>query len=487
VLVPLLALSVAAALFECRGPSVPRSPSTPTPVLAARLRPVPAWTAAQRAHLRTTLDDAFVPAIAGASGWSLAVLSADGRTLYANRAWDAVTPASTQKLIVASAALAELGPHFRYHTEMLGERTVDSDGALHGDLWLAGSGDPSVRSPDLRAGVAHLATDGLRRIDGGIVVDATIIKPPEINVLWNADDANEDFEAPISGISLDEDTVEFHVIGTAVGRPAAVAFTPASAAVRFSGQVLASVQGDDVIVASTGTPNEFVVSGEIPAGVEEKFWVPVHGIARYAGAVLERMFAQAHVGLGASARVGATPLDATILWDHRSQPLGDLVARMLYVSDNHYAEQFLRTMGALVAGAGDDASGLQVERTFLSRQRIPTPGLHLVDGSGLAHADRVAAITLATILSDAQIGDPAAALYGRLPQGGRQGTLKEYDFTTALGRVRAKSGHLYGVGALAGYVNTYHHGRVVFAFLIDGSPDDADAAIVRAVDRLATL
>jgi D-alanyl-D-alanine carboxypeptidase/D-alanyl-D-alanine-endopeptidase (penicillin-binding protein 4) len=105
----------------------------------------------------------------------------------------------------------------------------------------------------------------------------------------------------------------------------------------------------------------------------------------------------------------------------------------------------------------------------------------------LAHADRVAAITLATILSDAQIGDPAAALYGRLPQGGRQGTLKEYDFTTALGRVRAKSGHLYGVGALAGYVNTYHHGRVVFAFLIDGSPDDADAAIVRAVDRLATL
>ncbi|MBV9233477.1 MAG: D-alanyl-D-alanine carboxypeptidase, partial [Candidatus Eremiobacteraeota bacterium] len=61
-----------------------------------------------------------------------------------------------------------------------------------------------------------------------------------------------------------------------------------------------------------------------------------------------------------------------------------------------------------------------------------------------------------------------------------------YDFTTALGRVRAKSGHLSGVASLAGYVTTLHHGRVAFAFMIEGSRGDPDAAIVRAVDRLAT-
>ncbi|MBV8333172.1 MAG: D-alanyl-D-alanine carboxypeptidase, partial [Candidatus Eremiobacteraeota bacterium] len=65
-----------------------------------------------------------------------------------------------------------------------------------------------------------------------------------------------------------------------------------------------------------------------------------------------------------------------------------------------------------------------------------------------------------------------------------QGTLKEYDFTTALGRVRAKSGHIGGVASLAGYANTLHHGRVAFAFSINGSPGDPDAAIVRAVNRL---
>ena len=135
----------------------------------------------------------------------------------------------------------------------------------------------------------------------------------------------------------------------------------------------------------------------------------------------------------------------------------------------------------------DDAGGLAVERSFLSERGIPDPGLHLDDGSGLSSENRIAAITLARILSDAQLRGGESSLYMLLPQGGRQGTLRDYDFTTALGRVRAKSGHISGVSALAGYANTAHHGRIVFAFLINGSPGDPDAAIVRAVNRLATF
>jgi len=415
------------------------------------------------------------------------VLSTAGQPLYARRASDAVTPASTQKVIVAATALAELGSQFRYDTALLGSAPIGSDGVLRGDLWLAGSGDPSLRYGDLQAGVDRLASLGLRRVEGGVVVDAASVQGPEINALWNADDANEDFEAPTSGMSLDEDTVEFRVIGTTAGSPARVTFVPDSAAVRFSGQVTTSSQYDDVVVAAMQAPNVFAVSGYVPPGVEEKFWVPVHGIPRYAGAVLERMLAHAGIATGQAPRVGSAPLNTTIVWEHRSPSLSGVVARMLYVSDNHYAEQLLRTLGGLRAGRGDVAHGLMVERIFMARRHIPTPQLHLVDGSGLAHADRIAAITLASILADAQRGDPDAALYRRLPEGGRQGTLKEYDFTTALGRVRAKSGHLSGVGALAGYVNTYRHGRVVFAFLVDGSPGDPDAAIVRAVDRLAAM
>jgi D-alanyl-D-alanine carboxypeptidase/D-alanyl-D-alanine-endopeptidase (penicillin-binding protein 4) len=130
----------------------------------------------------------------------------------------------------------------------------------------------------------------------------------------------------------------------------------------------------------------------------------------------------------------------------------------------------------------NDAGGVAAERTFLAQRGIPDPGLRLVDGSGLSADNRVAAITLARLLAASQ-----SSLYLLLPRGGREGTLQDYEFTSALGRVRAKSGHLSDVSALAGYVTTRHHGRIAFAFLIDGSPADPDAAIVRAVDRLSTF
>jgi D-alanyl-D-alanine carboxypeptidase/D-alanyl-D-alanine-endopeptidase (penicillin-binding protein 4) len=160
---------------------------------------------------------------------------------------------------------------------------------------------------------------------------------------------------------------------------------------------------------------------------------------------------------------------------------------MLVHSDNHYAEQLLRTVGGEGVGGPDDAGGIATEKHFLSERGIPVPGLVLLDGSGLAAENRVAAETLAAILVDAQLRGGDASLYMLLPQGGRQGTLRHYDFTTALGRVRAKSGHIGGVSCLAGYVNTFHHGRVIFAFLINGSPGDPDASIVRAVNRLASF
>jgi D-alanyl-D-alanine carboxypeptidase/D-alanyl-D-alanine-endopeptidase (penicillin-binding protein 4) len=180
--------------------------------------------------------------------------------------------------------------------------------------------------------------------------------------------------------------------------------------------------------------------------------------------------------------VAAAPLDTVVLWDHRSAPLKVLIAHMLFVSDNHYAEQLLRTLGEEVTGVSDDTGGLAAERAFLERNGVSVPGLRLFDGSGLSPDNRVAALTVARLLAARE-----PSLYPLLPLGGRQGTLAYYDFTTALGRVRAKSGHLSDVSSLAGYVTTTHRGRVAFAFLIDGSPGNPDAAIVRAADRLAVF
>jgi D-alanyl-D-alanine carboxypeptidase/D-alanyl-D-alanine-endopeptidase (penicillin-binding protein 4) len=460
---------------------------SPTParvaLLASRPPPAPPWSASQRGNLQSAVNGALAPALNGADAYSVAVLDETGRLLVGRGENRAVAPASVQKLIVGSVALATLGPAFHFHTLLTGRDYPDANGVLDGDLYFVGSGDPSFRSDALDRGVAQLAREGIKHVNG-VVVDTSAFRGPEINPHWDADDATEDYAAPTSPVSLDGDTVEFHVIGTSPGSAARVTFFPGSDVVSTTGSVLTSSGGeDDVTIGGTQTPNAFRLSGAVPAGVEEKFWLPVYGIPRYVGAVLDRMLTQYGIAHDAPPRVGAAPLDGAVFWDHRSPDLPWLIRHMLVLSDNHFAEQLLRTVGSAAAQAGsDDPGGVAVERRVLQGAGIPTPGLHLVDGSGLSADNRIAAITLASTLAHYE-----PDLYLLLPQGGREGTLKHYDFTTALGRVRAKTGHLGNVASLAGYVNTMHHGRVMFAFLVDGSPGDPDAAYVRAIDLLASM
>ena len=359
----------------------------------AHRTPAPPWNAGARGELQNAIRSALAPGTRDAARWSCVVLAQDGTVLYDDRGSNAVAPASVQKSIVSDASLTEFGMHHRFDTLFAAAQQPDG-GTLHGDLYVAGSGDPSLRSEDLNAAIAALRKAGLSTIDGGVIVDPSALHGEEINPLWNADDANEDFMAATSGISLDEDTAEFHVTGTQPGEPALVTVVPASRDVRTYGSVTTG-GGDDVIIAATETPNLFRLAGNVPPGVEEKFWLPVHGIPQYAGDVIDGLLARDGVSVARDAATGTAPVDAQILWDHRSKPLPVLLKHMLIFSDNHFAEQLMRALGGRSGSAATDRTGLLEERRILAEQGIPVPGLHLVDGSGLAHANRVASITLA--------------------------------------------------------------------------------------------
>lgn len=486
----ILVAGIALLARHAPGPSSPPpaaiAVATPASIASPTPQPAP-WTGSEIASLRAQLTAAFAPAIAGAAHWSLCVIGQNGEVLYAVHARTAIKPASVAKLIVGTTALDVLGESYQYHTLVVASQAPGADGTLGGDLWLVGSGDPSLRSPDLAAAAAKLSRDGLRRIDGGVVVDATAFRGPEINPMWNPDDANEDYQAPISAMSLDDGTVEFDVRGTTPGAVASVRENPWSGALHAMGSVLTVDSGGDpsVIVAALALPNHFALSGDVPAGATDREWVPIHGVAHYVGAVMTQFLHERGIATASGPGAGKAPSERVVLWDHPSLPLRLLERHMLYLSDNHYADQLLRTISLVTTGTGDDRDGIVQERADLARRGIPTPGLHLVDGSGLAEANRVASLTLAEILVHALALPQERGFYDLLPQGGRSGTLKGYAFTSALGRVRAKTGHLTGVSSLAGYVVSRRHGIVSFAFMIDGSPADPDGAMVHAVDRLS--
>ncbi|HTK16110.1 MAG TPA: D-alanyl-D-alanine carboxypeptidase, partial [Acidimicrobiia bacterium] len=154
-------------------PAPPKAPrSAPTPLMSARRVPALFVDAVAAVRLRYQLATVVAPVDAcvavdnGAT--SLVRVNAD-RPLAA---------ASTQKLLVAAAALSVLGAGHHFTTRAVSTGAVDGN-VLTGDLVVVGGGDPVLTSTaDPISGATRLSDladaivqAGITRIDGGIVAD----------------------------------------------------------------------------------------------------------------------------------------------------------------------------------------------------------------------------------------------------------------------------------------------------------------------------
>ncbi|MBV8395172.1 MAG: D-alanyl-D-alanine carboxypeptidase/D-alanyl-D-alanine-endopeptidase [Actinobacteria bacterium] len=131
----------------------------------------PAAAAASAPTLDVQLERAL--ATRPASPWTSAGLVVDlatGQTLFSRAADASLEPASNEKLPVTFAALTELGPAYRFRTEVLGEGHRAGDTWV-GNLVLKGFGDPSLTSHRLALVADELWQDGIRRVTGHVVGD----------------------------------------------------------------------------------------------------------------------------------------------------------------------------------------------------------------------------------------------------------------------------------------------------------------------------
>ena len=458
----------------------PESPTGPTSIPAARS--APAWTAADLRAVQSQLRAALGASALATSG--IAVVDSDGRPLFMRRERTSMTPASTFKVLVGAAALETLGPGYRFATT-LESVVAPVDGTLAGNLYLVGTGDPTLTRDDLRGGASALSRAGVRNVTGMLVADATAFSGPEVNRAWDPDDLQYGYAAGTSALSLDQGTVEFHLVPTTVGAPARIRILPPSDMVSVRGAVLTEYS-TLLDIQRDPARNVFSFDGHVAAGAEQSFWRPLIDLPVYAAGVTRAMLRQRGVEV-AGIRTGVAPVAPHVLWKHSSPRLLDIMHEMFIESNNHYAEQLLRALGA-TRGAGTEQNGARAERAILARGGVPQDGLRIVDGSGLAPSDRVTPLTLATLLARTAAEPHGDLFVGSLPRVGMEGTVRWHHLTDALGRARAKSGHIENVNALTGYVQSRRHGRVAFAFIVnDRRADDGPVydGIDRALDILA--
>src|SRR3954462_12916501 len=82
--------------------------------------------------------------------WGIEIVSLNtGQILYSQNADKLFIPASNTKLFTTAAALALIGPDYKFHTAVETSGTLDRYGRLTGDLTLVGHGDPNLSGREL--------------------------------------------------------------------------------------------------------------------------------------------------------------------------------------------------------------------------------------------------------------------------------------------------------------------------------------------------
>ncbi|HEX7355761.1 MAG TPA: D-alanyl-D-alanine carboxypeptidase/D-alanyl-D-alanine-endopeptidase [Mycobacteriales bacterium] len=420
---PLRRLAVAVvAVSALLVPGASAAPDAPVLAPLGATAPVPSAAAVTTA----LAGPSGVPALGGDLAGEV-VDARSGSVLWQRAASAPHLVASTQKLLVAAAALSVLGPGDGPVTTLLTAGAI-AGGVLHGDLYLRGGGDvllqtmptsaptsaPTTTWPataSLDALAAQLAAAGVRTVTGSVVGDGTLFTGPAEAPGWRPTYVSQGSVAPVTALEVDHGR-----IGTSNVR----SLDPATTAAGY-------------------------LRGRLQA----------HGITVEGGT-----------------RRGGTPAGAVQLAAVTGAPVAVQVQEMLENSDNDLAESLGRRLALALhlppTFAGASAAIMQT----LSRAGLPIGSTHLTDASGLSRDDGVTPQLLTAVLRAAATtrADWRPLLVG-LPVAAFSGTLADRDTgpagVGAAGVVRAKTGNIEGVTAVAGTVVDAHGRLLLFSFVTD--------------------
>jgi serine-type D-Ala-D-Ala carboxypeptidase/endopeptidase (penicillin-binding protein 4) len=418
-----LVLIAAGAVFAYFGlrqddaPAATRSSRLATPLWSPRRVPQPLVGAVGAQRLQARLDGAV------GAGQSCVVVASGAGIIAAHNPDAAMVPASTAKVATGLVALSTLGPDFRYDTNVVAT-AAPANGSVD-RLWLVGSGDPGLATPEFQALLASepktkdevttplvaladsIVAAGVRSVPGGIQGDDTRYETLRYLPTWRDTYRTDGQVGPLGALTVNHGYIAFEP------RP-----------------------------------------------------VPVDDPALFAVGELTRLLTERGVAVGASPGRSNAPRDAVEVASVQSAPLRDLVASMIRASDNLASELMTREVGVKVSAEGTTAAGTKVIADKLRELGVPVDGLVLVDGSGLDRGNRM---SCATVLGAFTFGarPEFRALWDGLAVAGQSGTLEDELRGSGLaGKLRGKTGSLQGVTGLAALIDAGHSLR--FAFLANG-------------------
>ena len=366
-----------------------------------------------------------------------------------------LVPASTTKLLTTETAFSLLGTKYRWNTQLEYSGSVDSEGVLTGNLYIVGSGDPSLGGN--RGGAASygqivtqymdaIRDKGIKKITGDIIIQTAIFKENKVtlpeNIVWLE---QSNYYLPV-GTTKDINPRNEKMIVSQSNNPFNQVKKYFYVSPYTNKMVYADLYEGAWVTTKVAEPPAFLANKLRESLVKNKIAIT--------GKVTPKI-------------VDRDPEPREVLSNYKSPSLAEIVAYTNQRSDNGYAEAILKSNGFMKLGDQTTESGRIVVTDHLKATNFDIVGLNYMDGSGLSKAHTVTPISQVKFLT-AMTKSPYYKEYlDSLPIAGQTGTLKHMFLVNSNGQIFAKTGTLNHVKCLAGYIKTRSNRTLAFSLLIN--------------------
>ncbi len=386
-----------------------------------------------------------------------------GEVLESRNPLLSMPPASVTKAVTTLYALDRLGPDYRFQTRIMITGPV-VNGRVEGDLYLVGGGDPTLDSDGLGLLAKGLKEAGVLSIDGKAYVHSAAL--PYQKEIDPGQPDHLGYNPSLSGLNLNYNRVFFEwkrqTDGFAITMDArALKYRPR---VQMSTMTVVDRRAPVFTMKSTKAKDEWTVAKHA-LGKRGGRWLPVRQPDIYAAEVFHTIARSHGIDLPGFKTTSNLP-GGTVIATQQSEALTTILRSMMKYSTNLIAE----AAGVTASGKrGSSPANLRASGKMMSDWVKADSGAKhakFVDHSGLGDDSRISAKDMVRILAKSGWDGPLHRLMKDIPFRDDKGKpIKGHPV-----EVRAKTGTLNFVSALAGYVETKANRRLAFAIFTADMP-----------------
>lgn len=398
-----------------------------------------------------------------------------GKNIYSFNSHTPFNPASTQKILTLAASLDTLGNDYKFITELYK--------SSNNELYFKLGADPFLSSKNLEQLLSTAKSKNVIE-PKNVYIDDYILDSEYWGEGWQWDDDINPLMPKFGSYNLDGNVVKVIIRPTKLKAPADIymkEFYP----IGFVNNVTTGNE-DKVTLTHNKSISENLIelNGTVVEQVEK--FVPVNNIKRYFRLRLEEAFNSAKIVFYGKLYQKKLPAQNVYLVDKVEHDMSLAVDEVLKNSNNMVAETVFKLAGGkYVNNTGSISTAVSMLNDYCKKNGLDTSYIRIVDGSGVSKNNLMTAEFMTNFLVMLSKQDNFDDFKNSMATPG-VGTLSNR-MLYFHNNLRAKTGTLSNVSAIAGYIKTQRGREVAFSVMINdpkslsNEKKQLEEAILRAI------